>query len=305
MNKTIKAHLALLIANLIYSANYTIAKQIMPDYIQPFGFIFIRVLGALILFWTISVFFVKEKADKKDIPMFAVLGLFGVAINQLLFFKGLNITTPINASIMMVSTPLLVLIVAVIMAKEKLIVKKLAGIIIGFTGAMMLLLVKKDFSLGTYTMRGDAFILINALSWGIYLVLVKPYMMKYNTITIVKWIFLFGLIFVTPFGFEEFTEINWTEFPAHAWWGLAFVVIATTCIAYILNTYALKALSASVVSAYIYLQPFLAALIAIGFGKDELNWVKVVSAVLIIGGVYLTSKSIAASKGSKRLVEAG
>lgn len=289
MNKTVKGHLSLLIANLIYSANYTIAKEVMPVYITPFGFILLRVIGALVFYWIVSTAFVREKIDYKDIPLFIVLGLFGVAINQLLFFKGLNITTPINASIMMISTPLLVLIVSNRILKERITSQKLLGIGIGFAGAAILILGNSSMSLSSKGWLGDLYILVNALSWGVYLVLVKPLMQKYNTITIIKWVFLFGIVFVFPFGFNELSQVNWTIIPEKIWWCIAFVVFATTCIAYILNTYALKELNPSVVSGYIYLQPVLATFIAIASDKDELTWFKIVSALLIFAGVYLVS----------------
>lgn len=290
MNKTLKAHLSLIIANLIYAANFTIAKIAMPDYIQPFGFILLRVSGAVILFWIVGSLWVKEKTDKKDIPKLAFLGLVGVAINQLLFFKGLNITTPINASIMMITSPILVLIVASFIIKERITSIKLLGICIGFIGAALLLMLKNDLSFGSETLEGDFYILVNAISWSLYIVLVKPLMHKYNTITIVKWVFLFGLIYVFPFGFREFQDVEWKTLPVNIWWCIAFVVIGTTFFAYILNTYALKALSPTIVSAYIYLQPLLATAFAIIFASDALTWIKVLSALLIFLGVYLTSK---------------
>ena len=290
MNKKLQAHLSILTANLIYGANFTIAKEVMPLYIKPFGFILIRVIGASLFYWLVSSFFAKEKIDRKDIFRLAMLGLFGVAINQLLFFKGLNLTTPINASIMMITTPILVLIIANFVSKEKITSTKLIGIILGFSGAISLLLLKSDFTIGSGTMEGDVCILINAASFSVYLVYAKSLMQKYNTFTIVKWVFLFGLIYVLPFGYNEAVSVSWASLPSYIWLCLLFVIIATTCFAYVLNTYALKELSSSIVSAYIYLQPLLATLIAIGFGKDKLDGIKILSALLIFFGVYLVSK---------------
>ena len=290
MNKRLKAHLSILTANVIYGANFTIAKEVMPAYIKPFGFIFFRIIFATLLYWIMSTLFIKEKIDKKDITRLALLGLFGVAINQLLFFKGLNITRPINAAIMMITTPILVLITAGFALRERITLMKWTGVIIGFIGALSLLLLKADFTLGSGTQKGDLYVLINAASFAIYLVYAKSLMNKYNTFTIIKWVFLFGLICVFPFGYSEATEVDWATMPLNIWLCLAFVVIATTCIAYLLNTYALGALSSSTVSAYIYLQPLLASLIAVSLGKDELNWIKLFSAFLIFLGVYLVSK---------------
>lgn len=289
MNKTLQAHLAILITNIIYGANYSIAKEVMPVYIQPFAFVLLRVGAALLLFLMVSTFFIKEKIDKKDLPRLALLGICGVAINQLLFLKGLSLTTPINASIIMISNPIAVLLFAAFALKEKIGINKIAGILMGIGGALLLLLFNKTFSFGSDTLAGDIMVLINSLSWAFYVVLAKPLMKKYNAFTVVKWVFLFGFLYVLPFGYSEMTIVDWKSIPQLGWYCILFVVIATTFIAYILNTYALKALSPSVVSIYIYLQPFIATVIAVIFGKDQLDARKIISALLIIGGVYLVS----------------
>ncbi|MBN8695393.1 MAG: EamA family transporter [Bacteroidetes bacterium] len=300
-NKTLQAHLALIIVNIIYAANFSIAKEVMPAFVQPFAFVLMRVGGALSLFWIVGTFFIKEKVDKKDLPRMALLAVFGVALNQLLFLKGLSLTKPINGAIIMTSNPIIVMIIAAVFLKEKISFQKIAGILIGIVGALIMLLYGKDFALGSDTLFGDMLILINSVSWAMYVVLVKPLMQKYNTFTVVKWVFLFGFLYVLPFGFNEFQSIQWETFTPHIWKDVLFVVLATTFFAYILNTYALRALSPSVVSIYIYLQPFLASLIAIVYYKnDELDLRKLTAGVLIIFGVYLVSmpfkKSLPKSK---------
>lgn len=297
MNKSVQAHIALLIVNLIYGANYSIAKEVMPEYVQPFAFVLMRVGGALVLFWLVSAIFVREKVDKKDLPRMALLALFGVACNQLLFLKGLSITTPINASIIMISNPIVVLLIAAAVLKERISIGKIAGIGFGIAGAMLLLLFNGSFSFGSDTITGDIMILINSVSWAMYLVLVKPLMMKYNTLTIVKWVFLFGFFYVLPFGYSEFEVVKWAELPVGILYDILFVVVGTTFFAYILNTYALRALSPSVVSVYIYLQPFLATLFAVFlYHNDTLDLRKITAAVLIVIGVYLVSQPFQKAK---------
>jgi len=288
-NKILQAHLAILLANIIYGANYSIAKEVMPAYILPFGFVLLRIGGALLLFIMVSTFIIKEKIDKKDLPRLAVLGVCGVMINQLMFLKGLSLTTPINASIIMISNPIAVLLFAAIALKEKMSFNKIAGIALGIAGALLLLMFNKKFSFGSETILGDTMILINSLSWAFYVVLAKPLMKKYNTFTVVKWVFIFGFFYVLPFGYSELKLVAWNAIPPGAWVCISFVVIATTFLAYIFNTFALKSLSPSVVSIYIYLQPFIATLIAVIFGKDELDARKIISALMIIAGVYLVS----------------
>jgi drug/metabolite transporter (DMT)-like permease len=291
MSKTLQAHLALLIVNIIYGANYSIAKEVMPAYVQPFAFVLMRVGGALVLFWIVSAIFIREKVDKKDLPRMALLAVCGVACNQLLFLKGLSLTTPINASIIMISNPIIVLLIAAVVLKEKISFSKISGIAFGIAGAAIMLLYNKNFSFGSETISGDLMILFNSVSWACYVVLVKPLMKKYNTFTIVKWVFLFGFIYVLPFGYNQFTAINFATMPATIWRDIFFVVVGTTFFAYILNTYALRALSPSVVSIYIYLQPFFATLIAVFYyHNDMLDLHKITAGVFIVFGMYLVSQ---------------
>ncbi len=290
MNTNLKAHLAILGANVIYGVNYSIAKDVMPEYILPFGFIFCRVLGALLLFFAIGSF-IREKVDRKDLLKLAVCGFFGVAANQLMFFYGLNLTNPINAGIIMTSNPILVLIASAIILKTRITANKIFGITLGIAGALIILLFKKGFAFGSDTIVGDAFIFLNALAYGIYLVLVKPLMSKYKPITVIKWVFTFGFIYVIPFGFFQANAIEWSTFNSEIWAKFLFVIIGTTFLAYLFNIYGLKRLSPSTVSTYIYLQPVIAAFFAISVGKDSFTWIKLIAAILIFSGVYLVSKS--------------
>jgi len=287
--KTVYAHLSVLTANLIYGANYSIAKEVMPEYIEAFGFIFIRVWVTAIIFFVLSGFSGNEAVEKKDFARLFLCAVFGVAVNQLLFFKGLDLTSPINASLMMTTNPIMVLIVASVLIRERVTFRKVAGIITGIVGASTLLLWGKTASFSSASALGDFFILINSLSWGVFLIIVKPLMQKYKTVTVMKWVFLFGSVLVFPFGWEQFKAIEWNSFDTNVWMGVFYVVIATTSVAYMLNTFALVNLSPSTVSAYIYLQPLFATFIAILIGKDQLNILHIVSATLIFTGVYLVT----------------
>lgn len=293
--KNYLAHGALIAANIIYGINYSVAKDVMPDYVQPFGFILLRVIGALMLFWTVHSFFFKEKIARQDILKLLTCGFFGVALNQLLFFKGLNITTPINASIIMTSTPILVLLISHLILKEKITWTKVSGILIGLTGALLLIFFKSSgngFQLGFSNIWGDVMILVNAISYGCYLVLVKPLMAKYHPLTVIKWVFSFGFLFVLPVSFSEFREINWDQLPATIVLEIIFVVVFTTFFAYVLNIFGLKKLSPSVVSTYLYLQPIITAIIAIAFDTDHLDTIKVVATLFIFASIYLVSKPV-------------
>lgn len=289
LNKIVLAHISLLIANLIYAINYTFAKDVMPNYIQPSGFILLRVIGAVTLFSLFFFLFRYERVHRKDILKLAICGVFGVAINQLLFFEGLNLTTPINAAIIMTINPVLVIIMSGLILGEKINIRKGIGIALGLIGASTLILNGGSLNSNTDFMLGNAFVFINAASYGLYLVLVKPLMQKYHPITVMFYVFLFGLLYVLPFGYTELIDVEWNHFPKKIIFEVSFVVLCTTVIAYLLNSSALKYLNPSTVSIYIYLQPVLATLFAIFSAADSLDEMKIISASIIFIGVYLVS----------------
>ena len=289
LKKTLLAHIALLIANLIYAINYTFAKDVMPDFIAPSGFILLRVIGALFLFAISYFLFINEKVDKKDIFRLAICGIFGVAINQLLFFEGLNLTTPINAAIVMTTSPILVIFFSFLIMKEALTFRKGAGILLGLCGASMLILKGGSINFSSNHQLGNLFVFINAVSYGLYLVIVKPIIEKYNPITVMFYVFGFGLLYVIPFGFNNLADVKWEIIPSNIYWEIVFVVVCTTFIAYLLNSSALKQLRPTTVSIYIYLQPILATFFAISWGSDSLDGQKIIAAILIFLGIYLVS----------------
>lgn len=298
ISKNFQAHAALLTANLIYGINYSLAKNVMPEYIQPSGFILLRVGGAALLFWLLSLFTSnKETINKSDFKRIAISAVFGVTVNQLLFFQGLNITSPIHGAIIMTSNPILVMIIASIYLRERIHKLKVLGIATGFSGALLLILYQASIS-GTLensdgsSSLGDFLIFLNALSYGIYLVLVKPLLQNYSAQVVIKWVFTIGFFFVLPFGWSEFAAVEWHTFTPTAIFSAAFVVIGTTFLAYLFNVFALKQLSPSSVSIYIYSQPVFAAIFATLTGHDTIDWVKLVSAALIFIGVYLVSKPL-------------
>lgn len=290
MNANLKAHIALFLVALIYGANYTIAKVVLDEgYIQPLGFILMRVMSGLVLFSLVHAIFIKEKIERKDIGKLIICGLFGVAINQMFFFKGLKLTTPINASLIMTTCPIIVLVTSAIILKEKVTSQKILGILLGASGAIVLIAYGQKVQFQRNQALGDLMILINSTSYGIYLVLVKSLMKKYHPITVVKWVFSFGILFVFPFGIEQLSLVDWNSFSTNIWIAVVYVLLFTTFLAYLLNAFALKAVHASTASTYIYLQPLLATLIAIIVGGDQLVPIKLISGLLIFLGVYLVS----------------
>ena len=297
MCQNLRGHLSLNFAALIYGANYTIAKEVLNNnYIQPNGFILFRVLTGFLLFGFLSRFFTREKVARKDYGLFVLCGLFGAAINMVFFFKGLKLTGPIHASLIMTTTPILVLLISAIILKEKITGKKILGILIGALGAILLISYGQEVGFGSQQLLGDVLVFINASSYGIYLVLVKSLMRKYHPFTVMSWVFLIGLCFVFPFGIRDALQINWHTFGPGIWIAFGYVLLFTTFFTYLLNSFALKTLNASVVSIYIYLQPLLASVIALMVGKDELTVEKLLAAALIFVGVFLVSHTKSAIK---------
>jgi drug/metabolite transporter (DMT)-like permease len=303
MNSKSIALIAAFLVAIIYGINYTIAKEVMPTYIKPYGFILLRVLGAAILFWVLSLFTARQNIEKSDFGRIFLAALFGVCINMLAFFKGLSLTSPINASVIMVNTPILVLVLSAIILKEKITFIKVLGILIGLTGAILLIVYGKSTIKGDHPLIGNSLIFVNATSYGLYLIIVKKLTQKYNAITLIKWLYLFGLLLVIPFGLSELQEVSWQEIPDGIYFNIAYVIIFTTFFAYLLNLFALTKLRPTTLSAFIYLQPLLASSYALLMKKDSLNSLKVFAAILIFLGVYLVTKSNNHKKATEIITE--
>ena len=198
-------------------------------------------------------------------------------------------TSPISAAVIMVCTPLIVLILSAIIIKEKMQKRKIFGILLGLFGTSFLILYGKSVGNNSNTSLGNFLVLVNAVSYGYYLVIVKKLMDKYNAFTFVKWIYLFGFLMVIPFGWSQFQSVNWVVVSSDIVYKIGFVVVFSTFFTYLLNLLSMRELKPTLVAVFIYLQPLFATVFAISLGKDELSWVKISSAVLIFTGVYLVT----------------
>ena len=293
MNQRTLALIATSIATLIYGVTFTVAKEVMPMYIKPFGFILLRVGGAALIFWLLGLFVRAKSIEKSDYKKIIIAAFFGVGLNMLTFFKGLSYTTPISASVMMVTAPILVLIFASILLKEKLILRKIAGVVIGLVGAIILIVYGSSPGVDAKNMMlGNFLVFINAASYAMYLVQVKKLIAKYNPIVFVKWLYLFGFLFVLPFGFSELVDVQWQSMPISIYLKAGFVVLFTTCITYLFNLFALSKLKPTTVSVFIYLQPVIASIYALIVGSDTLDAVKIAATLLIFLGVFLVTKQV-------------
>jgi len=294
-----KRNLALIgatIVSIIYGMTFTIAKDVMPKYVDAYGFIIMRVGGATFLFWLVwllsrnSKEIREEQIERADYPRIIWAAFFGVALNMLSFFKGLSLTSPISASVLMVSTPIIVLILSAIILKERMRKQKIFGIVLGLIGTAFLILYGKSSENATNPTLGNFLVFINATSYGLYLVIVKKLMQKYNPFNFAKWIYLIGFIMVLPFGWSQFQVVEWISMPMDIYWKIGFVVVFSTFGTYMLNLLSMRELKPTTVAVFVYLQPFFATVFAISLGKDELTLVKIISAILIFTGVYLVTQ---------------
>lgn len=287
------ALLAALCATLIYGLNHTIAKEVMPTYVQPFGFIFLRVSGAALLFWCVAPFAPKQKIVPKDWGRITLCAVLGMVINMLAFFKGLQLSTPINSAVLVTITPIIVVVLSALFIKEKITLQKGLGVFLGLIGALTLILFGAEIRSDAPNIPlGNILFIVNATVYGAYLIVVKNLISKYHPLVLLKWLFTIGVIVNFPITFSEVIEIQWSTLPLAIIGAIIFVILGTTFGTYLLNAFALRQLKASTVGAFVYLQPLVGVLFAMLTGKDNMTNVKLLAMALVLGGVYLASKRV-------------
>ncbi|MDF0707120.1 DMT family transporter [Flagellimonas okinawensis] len=293
MSKRTLAILAAIGATVIYGINHTVAKGVMPGHVKPFGFIFLRVAGAAILFWSISFLGPKERLEKRDWGRILICAILGMSINMLSFFKGLQLSTPINSAVLVTITPIIVVVISALFLKERITINKGLGVFLGFVGAVGLILFGAELRQDAPNIPlGNFLFIVNATSYGAYLVVVKKLIEKYHPFTLMKWLFTIAFLINLPITLPEVLEIEWSAMPIWAYASVAFVVIGTTFLTYLFNVFALTQLKASSVGAFVYMQPLVGILFALFTGKDELTLVKVAAMTFVLVGVYLASKKV-------------
>jgi drug/metabolite transporter (DMT)-like permease len=276
---------------LIFGMHYSIAKSMMPGYLSPAQLIFIRMLGGVILFWGFQYLFVKEKIEKKDLLKLGLCAIFGFALNQTLFYEGLNMTSPVDASLIHVLNPILVMVAAHFLIRETITGNKVIGIALGASGALILILYRREVDFDSNHTIGNLFVFLNMVFYAMYLVIIKPLAMKYHSSTILKWVSLFGFLFVLPYTLKPALEINFTAIDLKGYLALAYIIILNTFLAYLLINFALKHLTTSTVSYYNYLQPFIAAVMTLTIGQDILSWPKILAGLMIFSGVFVVNRT--------------
>lgn len=285
-----KAHIAVLSTNIFFAVNFSLVKYVSPALIKPYALNILRVGVSLILFWLLwTMSNIHPHIQRKHWPRFFLCALTGVAINQMFFIKGLTLTSAIHASLLMLSTPILISVFAFFVLKEKVTISRAFGLAMGIGGALLLILSKEQSSSAPDYLLGDLLIVVNAISYTIYFIIVKPLMAEYPPLHVVRWVFTFGFFMILPFGWNEFFSIHWESFGWTHYASLAFIVIAGTFLAYFFNIYGIQHLGAGTTGAYIYTQPVFAAIIAIIFFHEKLTTAKLLAAIMIFLGVFLVS----------------
>lgn len=278
-------------ATTIYALNHTIAKGVMPHYVQPFAFILLRVSGAAALFWMISLAGPRQSIEKRDWGRLLLCAVLGMVINMLVFFKGLELSTPVNSSVLVTVTPIIVAIFSYFLIRERLTRIRGLGILLGLVGALALIFLNETTGMNAPNIPlGNFLFIVNASSYGLYLILAKKLIEKYHPFVLMRWLFTLAVFINLPITLPEFLEIDWPSIPAWGLASIAFVVVGTTFLTYLFNVFALTQLKASTVSAFIYGQPVIGIAFALLTSKDTLSALDVLAMLLVMGGVYLVSR---------------
>ena len=290
MKASTRAHCAVLGTNLFFAANFSLVKLLSPAIVGPFAMNVLRVGCSLVLFWVVWLMG-KTKAgfSRKDLGRFVLCGLTGVAINQMLFIKGLTMTTTVHASLLMLITPLLVTVFAFWVLKESFTVFKALGIASGVGGALFLILQKENSQYANNYLLGDVLIIVNAISYSLYFILVKPLMHTYAPLHVIRWVFTFGFFMILPFAWQDALQIRWPLFQWQHVVALAFIIACGTFLAYFFNAYGIQHIGAATTGSYIYTQPVFAVVIAMIILGESFSWQKGVAAVFIFSGVFMVS----------------
>ncbi len=277
---------------IFYGVNYFTLKWAFAENVSSFALLALRCMTATLFFVVYHKVAIKEKIkDKKDYFRLALAALFGVTLNQTMFLWGMSLTSRVNASVLMITTPIFVFLMAWLLKEERITIRKLAGLALSFAGATALILLGSESKLqiSGASIQGDVLITLNAASYGIYLVLVRPLLLRYNTFTIIKWLFIFGSIPNIAIGIGPLLSMPFEQLSYWGIFGIVFLILFATIFAYGLNAWAMKRVPSSAVGVYIYVQPVFVTLISAISGLGEVNWQTIPFIFLIFAGVWLVS----------------
>ena len=292
----LKGHSSMLGANVMWGLMSPVAKFVMVGgAVTPLVVTDLRITGAMVLFWIASFFQKPERVAPKDSLKLFGASLLAIVFNQGCFIFGVGLTSPVDASIITTSMPLLAMVLAAIYLKEPITGKKVLGIAVGATGALLLILgshqVSEAKAAGNHYIWGDLLVLLAQFSYALYFVLFKNFVNKYSLITIMKWMFTYAFICALPFSYNDLLHTEWKSLQNTEIGALVFIVVGSTFISYVLIVIGQKNLRPTVAGMYNYVQPLVASIVAVCWGMDTFNFVKIISVALIFGGVYLVTNS--------------
>lgn len=290
-SKKTYGHIAILIANIIFGLNTPISRTLIPDSISPLTLSFFRMAGGMALFWAVSLFMKKEHVPKKDILLFFLASIFALVLNQIPFVVGLSMTSPIDASIVLTLLPITSMFCAAAILKEPITFKKVIGVLIGASGALLLIFGNHGAAIGEGNMLGNIIIILGVLSYSLYLSLFKDLVSRYSPVTSMKWMFLFASILSLPFCYSSLSTTNFAALDISAYLRIGYVVVFATFITYFLIPISQKVLRPTTISMYNYLQPIVGTFVAIALHLDSFGWDKLISGLLVFAGVYLVTRS--------------
>jgi drug/metabolite transporter (DMT)-like permease len=290
MSPTGKAHLALIVSGLLFGANYWIAKSLMPAF-TPVQIVGIRIFAVTILLWITDVFSgPKTKIAKKDLLLIFLAGILGVAVNQYFFFAGLKYSTPVETSILHTLSPILVVLFAIWILREKVSLRRFAGIISGLIGALIIVSTGKELNIHDLHFKGNLFIILNIISYSFYIIIIKPVMERYDSVQVLKYVFLAALFSYLPLSIVQMQDVSYAHITKGEWLALVYVVVGSTFLTYLLTIYSIKRLPATIIGFYIYMQPFIATAIGYITGKEKLDMFKIIAAIFLFAGIWLVMK---------------
>ncbi|HBC38977.1 MAG TPA: EamA family transporter [Porphyromonadaceae bacterium] len=285
-----QGHLALFTSSLVFGLNIPIARTITPGIVDPFLMTFLRMFGAAVLFWIASLFIQREFVPRKDILLFFSSAVFAIVINQASFIVGLSKTSPIDASLVVTLSPVITMLLAAIFIKEPITLVKALGVLIGASGALVLILSSTHNGSGG-SLAGNLLVLLSVTSYALYLTLFKNLISRYSSITSMKWMFLFATVLTYPMSHRAIVETDFTTFDTSVYLRIGYVVALATFFTYMLIPIGQKTLRPTTISMYNYLQPIAASFLAVAIGMDRFGWDKIISTVLVFTGVYLVTQS--------------
>ncbi len=291
-DKNFQGHLALFATNIIFGLNTPITKTLLgPEALTPFALMFLRLVSVTVLLWSVSLFVRRERVPARDLAMLFFASIFGLQLNQVSFFVGLSLTSPVDASIVTTTVPMITMLLAALFLREPITFKKVAGVLIGAAGALWLVLANGHGGDSGSSMKGILFCLLSSASFAVYLTLFKPVIRRYSPVTLMKWMFLFASLCSGPLCWPDVRATDFAAFPWDVYARIGYVVILATLVTYLLIPYGQQRLRPTVVSMYNYLQPLVTSLVAVAFGMGTLGWNKLAAALLIFAGVYVVTIS--------------